>query len=229
MLELVKQHKKKALLSLPIVAALSYFGVKKMVDLNKKIINAPHLLQNPELPRGCEVTSLAMLLNHSGISVDKMELASQLHTVAFEENGLNGNMREGFVGDMYSLNTPGLGVYVEPIYNLASIYLPNRLVNLTGGEPQDLYNMIDQGIPVWLIVNDTFTALPEEQFETWFTNDGPMQVTYAKHSVLLTGYSHSHVYVNDPLHETPNRRINRKGFEEAWIQLDRQALSYKPR
>jgi uncharacterized protein YvpB len=228
MLNFVKQHKKKTLISVPIIAVLSYYGVRKMYN-KKTFVNAPHIQQNPELPRGCEVTSLTMLLRHAGIAVDKMELANKLDKVPFEENGLHGNMQEGFVGDMYSFSRPGLGVYVEPIYKLAYTYLPEQLVNLTGGEPQDLYNMLNQGTPVWTIVNDTFTPLPDERFEIWYTNDGPMHVTYALHSVLLTGYSQDYVYINDPLHETPNRRIKRKDFEQAWIQLGRQALSYKPK
>ncbi|WP_245592202.1 C39 family peptidase [Ectobacillus panaciterrae] len=228
MLNLVKQHKKKALVSLPLVAVLSYYGARKLYNSNKKtIVNAPHMQQNPELPRGCEVTSLAMLLRHAGIAADKMELANKLDKVPFEENGLQGNMQEGFAGDMYSFSRPGLGVYVNPIYKLGFSYLKDQLVNLTGGEPQDLYHMIDRGAPVWSIVNDTFAMLPEERFEIWFTSDGPMHVTYALHSVLLTGYSQNYVYINDPLHETPNRRIKRKDFEQAWIQLGRQALSYK--
>ncbi|WP_416825700.1 C39 family peptidase [Ectobacillus polymachus] len=228
MLGLVKQHKIKAILSLPIVAGLSYFGVKKVYSKNTTILNATHLLQNPELPRGCEVTSLAMLLLHAGVSVDKMELAAKLDNVPFEQNGLNGNMEEGFVGDMFSFSRPGLGVFSGPIFKLGLTYLSNQLVNITGGSPEDLYGMIDKGAPVWTIVNDTFSILPEERFETWYTSEGPMRVTFAQHSVLLVGYSPFHVYVNDPLHDVPKRKINRKEFEKAWIQMGRQAISYKP-
>jgi uncharacterized protein YvpB len=227
MLETLKQHKKKTLVSLPIAAAVSYYGFKKLYGMNKRIVlEAPHILQNPELPRGCEVTSLAMLLSCAGVHTDKMELANKIQKVPFESDGLNGNMNKGFVGDMYSFNKPGLGVFVNPVYKLGLTYLP-ELINLTGGEPRDIYNMIDEGSPVWVIINDTFAVLPDDRFETWYTDDGPMQVTYAEHSVLVTGYSKKYVYVNDPLYLEANRRIKRKDFEEAWIQMGRQALSYK--
>ncbi|MCP8968637.1 C39 family peptidase [Ectobacillus ponti] len=226
MMGIMKRHKKKLLASIPVAAAL-YCGFRTWKEAQKMaLVQAPHIRQNPELPRGCEVTSLAMLLRHAGVAADKMELAHRLDCVPFEENGLNGSMREGFVGDMYSFSRPGLGVYIEPILRLASLYVPEGLVNLSGGEPEDMYRMLDHGAPVWLITNDTFAPLPEERFETWYTNNGPMQVTYAEHSVLLTGCSASHVLVNDPLYDVPNRRLPRKPFEAAWIQMGRQAFAY---
>lgn len=61
------------------------------------IEDVPFIKQLPELPRGCEVTSLAMLLQYKGVQVDKMQLASEIHRVPFEQNGLRGNPYEGFV------------------------------------------------------------------------------------------------------------------------------------
>lgn len=70
-----------------------------------KIVDVPHIQQMPELPRGCEVTSLAMLLQYAGVSVDKMTLASEITTIPFRDsNGLRGNPNDGFVGDIYSFD-----------------------------------------------------------------------------------------------------------------------------
>ena len=53
------------------------------------IEDVPFIKQLPELPRGCEVTSLAMFFcNIKGVQVDKMQLASEIHRVPFEQNGL---------------------------------------------------------------------------------------------------------------------------------------------
>lgn len=65
-----------------------------------KPLDVPLILQKPELMRGCEVTSLAMVLQFSGVQVDKMELASKVQYVSFQTNGLKGNMHKGFIGDM---------------------------------------------------------------------------------------------------------------------------------
>ncbi|MDF2792158.1 MAG: hypothetical protein K0S80_5260, partial [Neobacillus sp.] len=50
-----------------------------------KIVDVPHIQQMPELQRGCEVTSLAMLLQYAGVSVDKMTLASEITTIPFRD------------------------------------------------------------------------------------------------------------------------------------------------
>ncbi len=83
---------------------------------NAIIENVPFIQQLPELPRGCEVTSLAMLLQYKGVEVDKMKLASEIYRVPFEENGLHGNPYEGFVGNIYTKSEPGYGVYHQPIF-----------------------------------------------------------------------------------------------------------------
>lgn len=51
-----------------------------------KLVNVPHIQQMPELPRGCEVTSLAMLLQYAGVSVDKMTLAIEITTIPFRDS-----------------------------------------------------------------------------------------------------------------------------------------------
>lgn len=91
------------------------------------LLDAPVISQLPELPRGCEVTSLAMLLQYQGVSIDKMKLAEEVQKVPFSKDGFNGNPHDGFVGSMTSLGEPGLGVYSEPIYKLADQYLPGKL------------------------------------------------------------------------------------------------------
>src|SRR5690606_20217062 len=91
------------------------------------LIDAPHIKQMPELPRGCEVTSLAMLLAFAGIYVDKMTLAKEIKRdpTPYKKIGDQitfGNPYDGFVGDMYSFDNPGLGVYHGPITELANKY-----------------------------------------------------------------------------------------------------------
>lgn len=44
----------------------------------KVILDVPLISQKPELKYGCEVTSLAMVLQHAGIKVNKMQLANSI-------------------------------------------------------------------------------------------------------------------------------------------------------
>lgn len=195
----------------------------------KTTINAPFIKQLPELPRGCEVTSLAMMLQHAGVKVGKMELAKEVKKVPFSQNGLRGNPYDGFVGDMYSYNKPGLGVYHGPIQKLAEKYLPNRVVNLTGKDFSYVLRMLDKGQPVWVITNSWFQKLPDSQFSTWKTSTGPLKITYREHSVLVTGYDDQNIYINDPLYHKGNRAVNKKRFIDAWNQMGKQAISYYPK
>lgn len=188
-------------------------------------LDVPLIQQMPELARGCEVTSLAMILQYHGIDVDKMELAENIAYEPFKENGLMGNMNQGFVGNIETFQESGLGVYVGPIINLATQYIDkSKIINITGQSTDELYHAIDAGSPVWILTNAWFSYLPEEQFRTWQTTEGSMRVTYRQHCVVLTHYDKANVYINDPLQSEKNIAINRTEFEEAWIQMGRQAF-----
>jgi uncharacterized protein YvpB len=197
---------------------------------NGKIVidGVPLIQQMPELPRGCEVTSLAMLLQYAGVSVDKITLAKEIKTIPFrDQNGLHGNPNEGFVGDMFTFDKSGYGVYHSPIAKLAEVFLPGRIIDLTGESIDAVYNMIKQGSPVWVITNSRFAALPESEFTIWNTQTGSVQITYREHSVLVVGYDDHYVYLNDPLAEQPYKSVSRASFEESWIQMGNQAVSYQ--
>lgn len=194
-----------------------------------KTITAPHIKQLPELPRGCEVTSLAMMIQQAGVKVGKLKLAKEVRKVPFKTNGLNGNPNDGFVGNMYTFSQPGLGVYNGPIQKLAEKYLPNRVVNLTGYDFSYIFKMLDKGVPVWVITNSWFSHLPSSQFMTWKTSSGPLKITYREHSVLVTGYDENYIYINDPLYHRANRAVSKAGFIAAWNQMGKQAISYYPK
>ncbi|WP_459503827.1 C39 family peptidase [Bacillus sp. C1] len=185
----------------------------------------PLIRQLPELQRGCEVTSLAMLLQYKGVQVDKMKLASEINQVPFKESNLRGNPHEGFVGNIYTKAEPGYGVYHEPIFKLAEKYVPEKVIDLTGKEIEDIYKIISSGSPVWVIANTTFQPLNEDSFETWNTSDGDVNITYYEHSAVVVGYDQNFVYINDPLASTPNKKVSRTQFEKAWEQMGKQAIA----
>ncbi|WP_394237292.1 C39 family peptidase [Niallia oryzisoli] len=200
---------------------------------DRVLLDAPIINQFPELPRGCEVTSLAMLLQYKGIQTDKMELAEKVKkdsTPLKKENGMIywGSPNNGFIGDMYSYSNPGYGVYHNPIKELAEKFLPGQIVDLTGKDFEELKIFLSQDIPVWIIINTTYKKLPDNLFETWQTPDGELKITYKEHSVLITGYDEQNIYFNDPISGEKNKKVIKEDFIEAWKQMGNQAVTYLP-
>lgn len=215
------------------VEKLTFFNIQggkeaEFSNNDEKVIlsNVPLIQQLPELDRGCEVTSLAMLLQYAGVSVDKMQLASEIKKVNFLDGGVRGNPNEGFVGNIYTFSESGYGVYHEPLFQLAKKYLPNKAVDLTGKSIEEMYKSVKSGQPVVMITNATFAPLDEDEFTTWETNSGDVSITYNEHCVVLVGYDKEFVYIRDPLSESLDVKVPRDSFEEAWMQMGSQAISY---
>lgn len=209
------------------------FDVSIIKIKDEVLLDAPVISQMPELPRGCEVTSLAMLLQDAGIDADKITLAKEIRKDATPFNISNGkiffgNPNNGFVGSIDNYKKPGLGVYHKPIKELADAYLPGRITDLTGSDFQELKIHLSDGRPVWVIINSEYKKLPDSQFQTWHTPTGEVKVTFKEHSVLITGYDHHFVYFNDPLTGEKNKKAPIKDFKESWVQMGSQAITYLP-
>lgn len=197
-----------------------------------RILNAPLISQNPELRRGCEVTSLAMMLQYAGVNVGKMTLAAKVRKDTTPYRRMNGtlffgNPNNGFVGNMYSFNYPGYGVYHGPIKALADQYLPGRVVDFTGSPFETIYRYLDNGKPVWVVNNVMFDTVPSQYWQRWQTPAGPIRITMKEHSVLVTGYDQNYVYFNDPLANIKNKKVSKAVFKRGWEQMGRQAISYR--
>ncbi|WP_264738827.1 C39 family peptidase [Cytobacillus firmus] len=225
----------KSWLSEPAEKARSFLGHNTAVIKIKEetIIDAPAINQFPELPRGCEVTSLAMLLQHAGIQADKMILAKEIKKNPEPyriENGkiYFGHPNDGFIGDMYSFDNPGLGVYHKPVKELAEKYMPDSIEDLTGSDFEELKIHLSDSRPVWVIINTAYKQLSDDFFQTWHTPSGKIQITYKEHSVLLTGYDQEYMYFNDPLTGEKNKKAPISDFEKAWVQMGRQAITFLP-
>ena len=195
-----------------------------------KMLDVPLVLQLPELPRGCEVTSLTMLLKYYDINVSKMTLAEKVKKdptpYSKDKNGRKyyGNPYDGFVGDMYNKDKNGYGVYHEPIAELGKEYVGEDLIDITGVEFEDLLYFLSQGKPVWVITNATYKSLGDNQFEMWHTPTGIVKITKKLHSVVVTGFDEQYIYINDPLSNIKNKKTNRSDFQKAWEQMGNQAI-----
>lgn len=209
---------------------------KKIVWEKEKALNDTVLMkvsliqQYPEIPRGCEVTSLAMLFKYHSKNISKLNLAKEVKrdTTPYSKDEKGrihyGNPYEGFVGDMYNLKNNGYGVYHGPIYELANKYFINSAIDITGCEFKDLLQFLSDENPIWVVINSTYKPLEETYFEMWHTPTGIVKVTNKMHAVVITGYDQNWMYINDPLRPNKNIKVNKEDFKQTWEQMGNQGV-----
>ncbi len=175
-----------------------------------KLIEVQNILQNPELPTGCEVTSLTILLNYLGYSIDKMTMARNYLPKQdfYWENGIyyGADFRTTFAGNPESEYS--YGCYAPCIVTTADNYFQDNGVNasandLTGTDFDSLLaDYIDNNMPVLIWI--TSSNLHESSLTSiWTTPDGEeVQWRAYEHCVVLTGYDKDNqlLYVSDPLY-----------------------------
>ncbi|MCR8633574.1 C39 family peptidase [Paenibacillus radicis (ex Xue et al. 2023)] len=193
------------------------------------MLDAPVVRQLPELPSGCEVTSLTMMFLFFGIQKDKMELVPEMKRDTTPlRRGKNGaiaywgNPNTGFVGEVTAAGR-GFGIYHGALFELQKQYIP-KAVDLTGQPFEKLEQQLREGIPS--VVWTTIDYRVPEKWNVWDTPIGPIQTTFMEHAVLLVGFDEQNVYVNDPLSGQAKIKIDKGQFLETWEVMGKQALSY---
>jgi uncharacterized protein YvpB len=192
-------------------------------------LDVPIVLQNPELPAGCEITSLTMLLQFAGYNIGKMELVAEMpkdetQIVLNRDGSIQywGNPNVGFVGDV-TRKGRGFGIYHAGLFPLLSQYI-YKAIDLTG-QSFDLYEkQIADGVPV--LVWTTIDHSVPTNWVKWETSKGPIQTTFSEHAVLLVGFDEKSVFLNDPLSGKKGVQVNKAAFIESWTAMGKQGLSY---
>jgi uncharacterized protein YvpB len=187
--------------------------------------------QNPELRYGCEVTSLAMVLNYAGVQTDKMDLYRSIQKdpdpIKRAGNGdiLNwGNPADGFVGDMTGRQA-GYAVFDKPMEALVNQKLPGRAVNLTNLPFEQVLDHVSAGYPVVVWTTGDY-RLPD-RWESWYHGQQLIKTPLDLHAVVLVGYDANYVYLNDPLSGRKQVRVGKEQFISSWKALQSRAISYK--
>lgn len=193
------------------------------------LIDVPIISQLPELKNGCEITSLTMMFNYAGISVDKLTLANMVKkdTTPLTYNGGTiatwGNPHVGFVGDITG-KTPGYSIYPEALTPLIEEYMPGKSLNLTGTSYEEIEKALVDNRPVLVWITNDFK--PPARPAQWKSNGEIINVYFSQHAVLLTGYDEDNVYYNDPLSNTKNKSVSKEVFKVIWETMGNKALSY---
>lgn len=177
--------------------------------------------QNPELPTGCEVTSLTMVLTYLGVSADKLDIADN-----YIDKGPVGstNFYEKFVGD--PRDESSYGCYAPVIKKTANKYLSDKgstLVasDISGKELEDLFSYIDSNTPV--IVWGTVDNEEGSYTTTWNINGTTLRWYSPEHCMVLVGYEDDKIWVADPMHGDV-RSYDRSTFKSRYNSLGKQAV-----
>ena len=150
----------------------------------RKVLRASLMLQNPELPTGCETVALTMALNYYGFNIPKTLIAKNYLPLTWDSNWVT-----KFVGDPFTQN--GDGIASPGLAAVANRFLKDRgsalrAYDICGCSFTSLYKYIDDGTPV-VVWNSIDMRYPTPAYsytalgKTWtfFNSD---------HCVLLCGY-----------------------------------------
>lgn len=194
-------------------------------------LNVVLIKQNPELKYGCEVTSLAMVLNYAGVKTNKMVLYKLIKKdpdplIRSRRGDILrwGNPNHGFVGDMTG-NHAGYAVFDQPMIHLINKYLPGRAVNLTNRPFEMVLKHISDGYPVVVWTTGDF-RLPD-RWESWYHGKQLIKTPLDLHAVVLVGYDSQYVYLNDPLVGRKQFQVGKQQFIASWKALNCMAVSYR--
>lgn len=187
------------------------------------IKNVENILQNPELPTGCEVTSLAIVLNYYDIGIAKTVLAD---TYLPKCNIGEGTAYDYFIGSPRGSNA--YGCYAPVIVKTTENYFEDynidnyKVADLSGTEFNELFNYVDDDIPV--IVWTTIGLEESYESTSWKIDNKSFTWRANEHCVVLYGYDidENIVYISDPLEG--NIEYNLDTFETRYNELYKQAV-----
>lgn len=181
------------------------------------------VMQEPELPTGCEITSLAEVLNYHGFNIDKEELCDNFMPVDYVGQV---TMNQAYIGDPRSSSGFGCNssVIVKAAYEyFESIDSPCYAVDLSGTNFRELFYQITQGRPV--IVWSTMYLTESYPTFIWTAGNGEdMIFNYYQHCMAIYGYDLNEgiVYAGDPLVGNTTYSIER--FEMIYDIMEKQAV-----
>lgn len=175
-------------------------------------LDVENIMQKPELPNGCEVTSLAIVLNYAGYEVDKCTLSDKYLP---KVNTLNANPDEYYLREP---RTNGFYCFAKPLIKCTEKYAAAKeveitTVNLTGEDVSAIYKTIDEGHPV--VVWGTLIWATPGKYDSG--------LYYNLHCLVLSGYTDKTVTIQDPLYGETT--ISRFRFEDIWYQMGQRAMT----
>ena len=183
------------------------------------ILPVENILQNPELPTGCESVALTMVLNYYGQKLSKTEIADKYLKKDPE------NFVTLFKGDPHDIS--GDGIYAPGLTETANRFLrengcSQKAEDLTGTAFSELYPYLERKIPI-IVYDSVYLKTPVDVAE-YIVNGKTWHFYHNEHCIVLCGYDPEkhRVLVSDALSGLVWR--DEKRFEEIYDALGRMAV-----
>jgi uncharacterized protein YvpB len=163
--------------------------------------------QGPELPNGCEITSLTSVLNYFGYEVSKTEMSDvylQKQPFKWRNNKLYGaDPYQAYAGDP-RLEPGGFFTFAPPIVKAANQYIAEvggtgKAFDISGSTREEIVEQLDNGFPVVIWI--TIDLQKPSVNHSWYIHDTEEYFSAIgnSHTVVLNGYDENNVHVMDPL------------------------------
>ncbi|MDR0974561.1 MAG: C39 family peptidase [Ruminococcus sp.] len=208
----------------------------KVYDQNSVYIDMENILQQPELPTGCEITALTTLLRFYGYEADKVTMASDYLPKSWGNyNEIDGKIYKDSFFD-YFIGDPagtGYGCFSPAIMTAAEKYLSENMpqsgkvyeaVNISGCSPDDMYDLLIEGTPVMCWATDGM--IEPEYYESWYDNATGEKLDWYlnEHAFVLVGFNMEAglITLNDPMKGIIDYSKSR--FEMRFNQMYSQAI-----
>ena len=198
-------------------------------------LDVPVIGQNPELPNGCEITSLTMLLRYLGFDVDKMTMAQEY--LPRSEKFYGADPEVEFMGDPAQSSGESCGFYCfqGPIVQAAKNYLAAQgqadawdVTDITGVDAAGLAEQLAAGNPVLVWATIDFKDVRQSTKWTWTTVSGEDYTPLVDvHCLVLTGYEDNQFYLSDPLETYES--VRQQKFMEIFTAMGSRAVVITPR
>lgn len=199
---------------------------------NSSGIAVPLVKQNPELPNGCEITSLTAIFNYYGEDVSKLTMADQYLPSAplTFENGkrVGPDPNISFVGNPRD-ETNAFYAFASPIVEAANAYIQDNDLNriaydITGASIEQLQSYLKKGIPVLTWITIDLQPARVNATSKWITtNTQTEHIPYTNlHAVVLVRLDDAFAYIMNPL--TGYESIPIAVFKQSFETLQSRAV-----
>lgn len=187
-------------------------------------LNVQPQYQYPNMPNGCEVTALDMLMKYNGFDVSKEFLNDNYLN---KTDTYNADPNTGYIGNPYS-KSKGFYCYAGPIADCANKYFRENNISKmakdrTGMSVFGVLNQIifrKKPVAVWYTVDD---KKPEYGKASYTTPSGKQEPLYSNlHCVVVNGVGRGMVSIIDPIRG--QRAVNIVEFTKLYMQMGQRAV-----